>query len=469
VEIKITAAKKGEPQRFAALRRNTYETCNIHTIDAFHDKNKRLITILLAVTNVEQHSKTIAMYLLLPYLMESDTEDDRDRLHPNPSTEPRSKQEWPSQLQQQQQHDDAWEASTSPLPLEDYQSEPLFPELQHHTNFSDNEQNSDEEEEDRKPAARVISKETWGVSQEEEEMDSDNDEEDRKPAAASIAYESFLRAGVPGRLSMNSPLPVQEETWPSAADPTSASIPWSLDRQGQPMPSLSASAFAAVPYSASSPLAASSSLRAEASAPASPNATMAASAAANQPEVRVLRMYPTDQEIAEASTERTRRAIDKWYLRYRELLEYKQEHGNCNVPQKYSKNKSLGSWVNKQRDLAKRFMAGKHCFLTREMMQCLEDADFTWAKAKGDALWLLRYGELKKYFEEHGHSNVPTKCKLNRTLGRWVSTQRLQYRQYRLGNESAMTDWRIKKLNEVNFCFVSLDRDNDSDAGSDQD
>ena len=38
-----------------------------------------------------------------------------------------------------------------------------------------------------------------------------------------------------------------------------------------------------------------------------------------------------------------------WRKRYKELVLFKQLHGNCKVPQKYSENPSLGRWVHKQR------------------------------------------------------------------------------------------------------------------------
>ena len=36
-------------------------------------------------------------------------------------------------------------------------------------------------------------------------------------------------------------------------------------------------------------------------------------------------------------------------LQQEELKAYKEEHGDCNVPQRYKSNKELGSWVHRQR------------------------------------------------------------------------------------------------------------------------
>jgi len=38
-----------------------------------------------------------------------------------------------------------------------------------------------------------------------------------------------------------------------------------------------------------------------------------------------------------------------WWKRYFELKAFREQHGHCNVPHLYEKNKLLGSWVNTQR------------------------------------------------------------------------------------------------------------------------
>ena len=39
-----------------------------------------------------------------------------------------------------------------------------------------------------------------------------------------------------------------------------------------------------------------------------------------------------------------------WERRFSELVDFKRAHGHCEVPQNYSENCSLGTWVNKVRD-----------------------------------------------------------------------------------------------------------------------
>lgn len=56
----------------------------------------------------------------------------------------------------------------------------------------------------------------------------------------------------------------------------------------------------------------------------------------------LLRITPSAEELAEATTFRSRSALNNWYDRLRELYEYKAIHNDCLVPQKYPQNPALG-------------------------------------------------------------------------------------------------------------------------------
>ena len=64
-----------------------------------------------------------------------------------------------------------------------------------------------------------------------------------------------------------------------------------------------------------------------------------------------------------------------WEQRFSELLAYRQEQGNCNVPQHWAPNKQLGKWVNTQRTAYKR---GK---ISPEKQKLLEEIGFAWRLA----------------------------------------------------------------------------------------
>ena len=66
--------------------------------------------------------------------------------------------------------------------------------------------------------------------------------------------------------------------------------------------------------------------------------------------------------------------------------------------------------------------------------------------------WDELYGELKRYRDEHGDPNVPSRHP-NRELARWVVKQRVAYREHRL------KEWKKEKLLSVNFAFERGDLD----------
>eukprot|EP00984_Skeletonema_dohrnii_P030330 scaffold21730_cov116-Skeletonema_dohrnii-CCMP3373.AAC.7 len=105
---------------------------------------------------------------------------------------------------------------------------------------------------------------------------------------------------------------------------------------------------------------------------------------------------------------------NSWDRKFNDLLEFKQQHGHCDVPQTYAPNPKLGVWVNK--------------------------------------------GELIQYAAKFGNCHVPTKYKENTALGRWVSTQRAEYKRFNKGGEkSSLTAEKIRRLDSIGFAwFMSL-------------
>jgi Helicase associated domain len=54
------------------------------------------------------------------------------------------------------------------------------------------------------------------------------------------------------------------------------------------------------------------------------------------------RRVASAQELALSSTDRAKTATATWYDRFNELIDYAEVHGDCNVPQKYAANPQLG-------------------------------------------------------------------------------------------------------------------------------
>jgi len=94
------------------------------------------------------------------------------------------------------------------------------------------------------------------------------------------------------------------------------------------------------------------------------------------------------------------RYITQWNFRYGQLIEYKEKHGHCNVPQLYEPNKKLGTWVHyqrlgmwvgHQRTQYRLLQQGKQSSMTEERIDKLEEIGFVWdvTHLRGDQSRLL--------------------------------------------------------------------------------
>jgi superfamily II DNA or RNA helicase len=134
---------------------------------------------------------------------------------------------------------------------------------------------------------------------------------------------------------------------------------------------------------------------------------------------------------------------DAWLQSYEELLNYKNQHGHCNVPQT-KKSAQLGAWVNQQRFLYKKEN------LIQERVLKLDSIGFEWDPT--DCRWQQFFDELKKFKDQFGHCRVPQKTHSN-SLGKWVSHQRQNYAKGRLQIE------KIGQLESLNFDWNPNDTD----------
>ena len=105
-----------------------------------------------------------------------------------------------------------------------------------------------------------------------------------------------------------------------------------------------------------------------------------------------------------------------WQEQYTQLVEFKQEHGHCNVRQS---TKGLGRWVHWQRCV---FKTDK---LSEERVRRLNEIDFNWGSdASPPVSWESRFNELRQFYNKHGHCTIPRKDDKFASLERWVNNQR---------------------------------------------
>ena len=135
------------------------------------------------------------------------------------------------------------------------------------------------------------------------------------------------------------------------------------------------------------------------------------------------------------------RLVPSWHIRYGELVQYKEEHRHCNVPDKDKENKQLGTWVGVQRGAYKK---GK---LDNDKVALLETIGFDWDPIESQ--WREKYAEIKAYKEEHGHCNVTDTE--NPQLGRWAQKQRAAYKRGKLDND------KVELLETIGFDWVPID------------
>eukprot|EP00550_Attheya_septentrionalis_P001317 CAMPEP_0198286796 /NCGR_PEP_ID=MMETSP1449-20131203/5767_1 /TAXON_ID=420275 /ORGANISM="Attheya septentrionalis, Strain CCMP2084" /LENGTH=300 /DNA_ID=CAMNT_0043984603 /DNA_START=342 /DNA_END=1244 /DNA_ORIENTATION=- len=165
-----------------------------------------------------------------------------------------------------------------------------------------------------------------------------------------------------------------------------------------------------------------------------------------------------------------------WLERLKELREYKERHGDCLVPKRYAPNQTLGNWVNKQRQLYRKYQKGESSSMSPERVWVLEEMGFVWgATTSGetflsvtatnrDKAWFVRFEELKNYAQTttktktttttttHSSAHTgkwpPSSCR----LGHWVISQRAEYNRWKMGESPcSMTQERIDALDTIQF------------------
>ncbi|MDB8542794.1 Helicase associated domain protein, partial [Turicibacter sanguinis] len=110
-----------------------------------------------------------------------------------------------------------------------------------------------------------------------------------------------------------------------------------------------------------------------------------------------------------------------WNQMYQQLKEFFIENNHCNVPDRYTENKILGTWVINQRK------AYKEGMLSEDRIELLNELNFDWNPL--ETQWNSMYQQLKEFFIENNHCNVPKRYTENKALGTWIGEQRKAYKK----------------------------------------
>ena len=130
---------------------------------------------------------------------------------------------------------------------------------------------------------------------------------------------------------------------------------------------------------------------------------------------------------------------DRWESLYCELIEFKEVHSHCNVPDSWPENLRLARWVMTQRQMYRKRK------LSQDRNQWLEAIGFIWCRQ--EHVWNEMYQRLVRYKQVHGNCNVPSEWKEDPQLGSWVVKQR--YRR----NKGLLKEERIRKLDKVGMMW----------------
>ena len=126
-----------------------------------------------------------------------------------------------------------------------------------------------------------------------------------------------------------------------------------------------------------------------------------------------------------------------WEEMFAELVRYKRQHGNCDVPYQWQENPKLGKWLVYQRQLRRceKLTEGRH--------RRLAELGVIWNSFT--SAWEKSFASLARYKQENGNCNVPRGWIKNPQLATWVRTMRRFKKCGRLAKE------RIHRLNQIGF------------------
>ena len=131
------------------------------------------------------------------------------------------------------------------------------------------------------------------------------------------------------------------------------------------------------------------------------------------------------------------KSIDlNWYNMYEKLVEYKNKYGDINVPIYYKTFDGfmLGHWLSNIRSSVKN-PSSNGMRINTNKIELLEKLGIDWSPV--ETQWKKMYGLAKKYYKENGNLLIPDKyiAEDNLKLGRWIGTQRGNYKNNKLSKE----------------------------------
>jgi len=138
---------------------------------------------------------------------------------------------------------------------------------------------------------------------------------------------------------------------------------------------------------------------------------------------------------------------EKWENMFRLMEQYKEQHGDYNVPFKHKEDGfNIGQWLNKQRHFKKKDQ------LEASRRDRLDKLGVVWKVNESPKLWENVFQLLKQYKQREGNCNVLQNHKEdNFNLGYWLNTQR------KLKKKGTLEDSRKEELERLGVVWNPSD------------
>lgn len=157
------------------------------------------------------------------------------------------------------------------------------------------------------------------------------------------------------------------------------------------------------------------------------------------------------QDYSEISDNYIKSIDIEWFTLYDKLVDYYNVYGDINIPINYKTDDGikLGRWLSNLRS-CKKNPSLKGMRLNTNKIQLLEELDIDWSPL--ETQWNDNYNLAKEYYTKHGNLLIPnTFTTVNGIkLGRWIGTQRSDYRNNRISKEKIILLEKIGMIWDVN-------------------
>jgi hypothetical protein len=138
---------------------------------------------------------------------------------------------------------------------------------------------------------------------------------------------------------------------------------------------------------------------------------------------------------------------------FKRFIDFKKKTGYTAIPHGYQDDPELRTWASNQRGLYKtgRLPQWKIDLIQNSGVLNPPATGTRYVSSAGNLKitpqWMARYGELKSFYKDQGHSKLARTNQKHKTLANWVWIQRAKRR------ESQLLPEQIKLLDDVEFCW----------------